>query len=91
MSEAEKRINTIEIGIPAHPMTGVSRALCEIARQLARIADLYEFELGLDSDGPTRVMEELRGKRDAPNGQPDEVLWAPTVEADAEVPWTEDK
>lgn len=25
-------------------------ALCEIARQLARLADLYQFELGLDEE-----------------------------------------
>lgn len=25
-------------------------ALCEIARQLARLADLYQFELGVDDD-----------------------------------------
>ena len=49
MTDAEKCIQKIEDD--TDPSDGLQmRALCEIARQLARLADLREFELGIGHD-----------------------------------------
>ena len=49
MTDAEKCIQTIEDD--TDPSDGLQiRALCEIARQLVRLADLREFELGIEHD-----------------------------------------
>lgn len=52
-TEAEERIQNIE-GFNRRNVEGdheaIVMALCEIARQLARIADLHEFEMELSED-----------------------------------------
>ena len=49
MTDAEKCIQKIEDD--TDPSDGLQiRALCEIARQLARLADLREFELGIEHE-----------------------------------------
>lgn len=51
MTDAEKRIEKIwKMANTNHPDNQVAHvfALCEIARQLARLGDLYQFELGVD-------------------------------------------
>lgn len=53
MKADEERIQHIEKDwiYPENPeLEPITLALCEIARQLARIADLHKFELGLSED-----------------------------------------
>ena len=51
IDDNDKRIHTAERLSVA--------ALCEIARQLARLADLYEFELGLEEEDLEELSQEL--------------------------------
>ena len=53
MTESEKRIRILEDKAAAPDSDTVfirTLALCEIARQLSRLGDIYEFELGINDD-----------------------------------------
>lgn len=64
MTETEKRIRILEDKAAAPDSdTPFIRtlALCEIARQLSRLGDIYEFELGINDD--YRPNLPVRGRR----------------------------
>lgn len=65
MTSSECRIKTIEQMAEEPSITWRDQiliyALCEIARQLARIADTYEFEMGIETDEGEDEEEESNG------------------------------
>ena len=51
MTKSEERIKTLEAAITkaGPPGMNIGLAVCEMARQISRLGDIYEFELGIEN------------------------------------------